>query len=176
MTRMTGAMIENGTRRIAANSGTQVSTTIRPAMLPRYMEAISPQTNSFCSMNSIGPGCRPQISRPPSNTAAVGEPGMPSASIGSRAAVPAACAAVSGAITPSSSPVPNLAPSLDIFLARPYDMNEAGVAPPGVMPIQMPTSALRIDVIQYLGNCFQVSNTTLALILALLPEKARPSS
>jgi hypothetical protein len=55
-------------------------------------------------------------------------------------------------------------------------MNEAGVAPPGVMPIQMPTSALRIEVIQYLGNCFQVSNTTLALILALLPENASPSS
>ena len=44
------------------------------------------------------------------------------------------------------------------------------------MPIQMPISELRMEVIQYLGSCFQVSNTTLALILALLPEKARPSS
>jgi hypothetical protein len=44
---------------------------------------------------------------------------MPSASIGSSALVPAACAAVSGATTPSSSPVPNLAPLRDIFLARP---------------------------------------------------------
>ena len=55
-------------------------------------------------------------------------------------------------------------------------MNEAGVAPPGVMPIHMPTTELRSDVIQYLGSCFQVSNTTFGLILALLPEKARPSS
>ena len=55
-------------------------------------------------------------------------------------------------------------------------MNDAGVAPPGVMPIQMPTSALRMEVIQYCGSFFHVSNTTLALILALLPEKARPSS
>ena len=112
-------MIENGTRRMAANSGTQVSTTIRPAMLPRYMEAIRPHTNSFCSTNSIGPGCRPQISRPPSSTAAVGEPGMPSVSIGSSALVPAACAAVSGATTPSISPLPKLSPLLEKRLARP---------------------------------------------------------
>ena len=43
--------------------------------------------------------------------AAVGEPGMPSASIGRSAEVPAACAAVSGATTPSTLPVPNLSPS-----------------------------------------------------------------
>ena len=88
-------------------------------MLPRYMLAIRPQTKSFCSTNSSGPGCRPQISRPPSRTAAVGEPGMPRASIGSKALVPAAWAAVSGAITPSISPVPNFGPFLDIFFARP---------------------------------------------------------
>jgi hypothetical protein len=75
-------------------------------MLPRYMLAMRPQTKSFCSTNSIGPGCRPQMSRPPSSTAAVGEPGMPSVSIGSSALVPAAWAAVSGAITPSMSPLP----------------------------------------------------------------------
>ena len=48
---------------------------MRPARLPRYMLAIRPQTKSFCSTNSSGPGCRPQIRRPPSSTAAVGEPG-----------------------------------------------------------------------------------------------------
>jgi len=119
MTMITGAMIENGMRRIDANSGTVVSTTINPTRLPRYMLAISPQTKSFCSTKSSGPGCRPQISSPPSSTAAVGEPGIPSASIGSSAAVPAAWAAVSGATTPSSSPVPNFEPVRDIFLARP---------------------------------------------------------
>jgi hypothetical protein len=31
-------------------------------------------------------------------------------------------------------------------------MNEAGVAPPGVMPIQQPTSALRSEVIQNFGS------------------------
>ena len=119
ITTMTGAMIENGMRRIAANNGTVVSTTISPARLPRYMLAIRPQTKSGCSTNSSGPGCRPQISRPPSSTAAVGEPGMPSVSIGSSALVPAAWAAVSGATTPSSSPVPNLSPFRDMRLATP---------------------------------------------------------
>jgi len=59
-------------------------------MLPRYIEAIRPQTKSFCSMNSVGPGLRPQIMRPPIMTAAVADPGMPSASMGSSALVPAA--------------------------------------------------------------------------------------
>ena len=112
-------MMLNGTRRIAANSGTQVSTMMRPTTLPRYIEAIRPQTKSFCSTNSSGPGCRPQISRPPSSTAAVGEPGTPSDSIGSSAEVPAACAAVSGATTPSISPLPNLWPFLETRLAMP---------------------------------------------------------
>src|SRR5437773_5775873 len=75
ITMMIGAMTEKGILNIAANKGTQVSTTINPAMLPRYMLAMRPQTKSFCSTNSSGPGCRPQISKPPSSTAAVGEPG-----------------------------------------------------------------------------------------------------
>ena len=41
-------------------------------------------------------------------------------------------------------------------------MNDAGVAPPGVMPIQQPISVLRIDVTQYLGSFFQVSQHDLA--------------
>ena len=45
-------------------------------------------------------------------------------------------------------------------------MNEAGVAPPGVMPIQQPISVLRIDVIQYLGSFFQVSMTMRVLMRA----------
>src|SRR5659263_144693 len=55
-------------------------------------------------------------------------------------------------------------------------MKEAAVAPPGVMPIQHPMIALRMSVNQYWGNFFQVSQTTLALILACLPSNASPSS
>jgi hypothetical protein len=54
-------------------------------------------------------------------------------------------------------------------------MNEAGVAPPGVMPIQQPISVLRIEVIQYFGSFFQVSITMRVLMRALLPWNFRPS-
>ncbi len=87
-------------------------------MLPRYIEAIRPQTKSLCSTNNNGPGLRPHTIRPPSRIAAVPEPGMPSASIGSSAAVPEACAAVSGANTPSMRPLPKLSGSLENRLAR----------------------------------------------------------
>src|SRR5690606_32714815 len=100
-TMMMGATMANGMRNMAANSGTVLSTMISPTKLPRYMLAMSPQTNSFCSTNSRGPGCRPHIINPPNSTAAVAEPGMPSASMGNRADVPDAWAAVSGAMTPS---------------------------------------------------------------------------
>ena len=38
-------------------------------------------------------------------------------------------------------------------------MNDAGVAPPGVMPIQQPMMQLRIDVAQYVSSFFQVVST-----------------
>src|SRR5688572_14023934 len=55
-------------------------------------------------------------------------------------------------------------------------MNEAGVAPPGVMPIQQPMIQLRIDVTQYLSRLFQVCSTTLKRMTAWLPENFRPDS
>ena len=60
-------------------------------------------------MNSIGPGFSPQIMSPPSMTAAVAEPGIPSESMGSSALVPAEWSAVSGEMIPSGSPFPKLA-------------------------------------------------------------------
>ncbi|MNJ71518.1 hypothetical protein D3C77_680700 [compost metagenome] len=108
-----------GMRRIAANKGTVLSTSIKPTKLPKYILAIKPHTNSFCSTNNNGPGCSPQIINPPSNTAAVADPGMPSANIGNNAEVPDAWAAVSGAITPSISPVPNLCPFRENRCASP---------------------------------------------------------
>ena len=38
-------------------------------------------------------------------------------------------------------------------------MNEAGVAPPGTMPMKQPTAELRSDVSQYRGSSRQVSIT-----------------
>ena len=49
-------MMENGIRKMAANHGTVKSTTIKPAILPKYMLAIKPHTKSFCSTNKSGPG------------------------------------------------------------------------------------------------------------------------
>jgi hypothetical protein len=103
---MTGVRIGNGIRKIAAKSGTKASTIATPITLPVYMLAMRPHTNSGRSLNSIGPGWSPQMMRPPSMTAAVGLPGMPRVIMGSSDAPPAACAAVSGATTPSISPLP----------------------------------------------------------------------
>src|ERR1041385_6723387 len=79
---MSGVRIGNGTFRIAANRGTNARTIATPMTLPGYMLAISPQTKSGLSLNSMGPGWSPQMMRPPSITAAVGLPGMPSVIIG----------------------------------------------------------------------------------------------
>ncbi len=76
------------------------------------------------------------------------DPGMPNASIGSSAEVPDACAAVSGAKTPSMRPLPKLAGSFEKRLAKLYPMNEAAIAPPGVMPSQHPIADERSSVTQ----------------------------
>ena len=55
-------------------------------------------------------------------------------------------------------------------------MNEAGVAPPGVTPSQMPTKVPRMMVTQNCGSFFQVCHTTNGLILALRPSNCRPFS
>ena len=74
--------------------------------LAAYRLAIRPQTNSLCSVKRSGPGSRPQMTMPPSSIAVVGEPGMPSVSIGSMEPVDAALFAASGATTPSMFPLP----------------------------------------------------------------------
>src|SRR5512146_845920 len=55
-------------------------------------------------------------------------------------------------------------------------MNEAGVAPPGTMPMKQPMVAARSEVAQYRGSSVQVSSTTLRLILAEAPLNSSPSS
>jgi hypothetical protein len=55
-------------------------------------------------------------------------------------------------------------------------MKEAGVAPPGVMPIQQPIRHERSEVTQYWGNFAQVCNTIFGFIFPLASLNARPSS
>lgn len=88
-TTIIGPMIENGMRKMAAKNGTVAKTRMTAITLPRYMLAIVLQTKSGRSMNNIGPGVSPQIISPPIITAAVADPGTPSASIGRMAQVPA---------------------------------------------------------------------------------------
>src|SRR4029450_8098344 len=133
---------------IEAKIGTVVSTSIRPTTLPRYIEAIRPQTKSLCSTNNSGPGLRPHTISPPSRIAAVPEPGIPSASIGSSADVPEACAAVSGANTPSIRPLPKLDGPSEKPFAGLYPMTDAAIAPPGVTPSQQPMADERSSVTQ----------------------------
>ena len=135
-------------------------------MLPRYIEAIRPQTKSAFSTKSSGPGCRPQIRRPPSSTAAVGEPGTPSVSIGSSAEVPAACAAVSG-----RDHALDLAGAELLAVARhalghavAHERGRRRPARDDAHRGSRPTE-LRSDVFQYFGSSFQVSSTTRTLSL-----------
>src|SRR3979409_1821783 len=151
-TMIIGAIAANGIRRIAAKIGTVESTITRPTTLPRYIDAMRPHTKSLCSTNRRGPGLRPHTINPPSRIAAVPEPGIPRANIGSSAAVPDACAAVSGAKTPSMRPLPNDSLSLENRLARLYPMNDAAIAPPGVIPSHAPITDERNNVAQYRAN------------------------
>src|SRR5687768_12528545 len=55
-------------------------------------------------------------------------------------------------------------------------MNDAGVAPPGTIPMKQPTADERSEVNQYFGSSRQVSSTTFMLSFADAPLNARPSS
>src|SRR5262249_42488113 len=147
-TTIIGAIAEKGTRRTEAKTGTVVSTKTSPTTLPRYIEAISPHTKSLCSTNSSGPGLSPQTIRPPSRIAAVPEPGIPNASIGSSAEVPDACAAVSGANTPSMRHSQKLSSSLETPSARLSPIKGGTTPPPGVTPSQQPMTEERSNVTQ----------------------------
>src|SRR5512139_2567856 len=74
---MSGPVMVNGARRIAAKSGTVVSAMITQTTFETYMEAIRPQTKSGRSVKRAGPGVSPQIMRPARGTAAVAELGRP---------------------------------------------------------------------------------------------------
>src|SRR4051795_5866417 len=55
-------------------------------------------------------------------------------------------------------------------------MNDAAIAPPGVMPSQQPMKEERTSVTQYFGRSRQTASTTRRLIAAAWPRSARRSS
>ena len=98
-------------------------------------------------MNSIGPGTRPHMTIPPKSRAVVGDPGMPSVSIGKSDPVDAALFAVSGDATPSMFPLPKVSGFLDMSLDNPYDISAAGVAPAaGNIPTKKPRNEPKLNV------------------------------
>jgi len=72
------------------------------------MLAIRPHTKSGFLDEQQRPGLQPPDQEAPEQHRRGGEPGTPSVIIGRSAAVPAACAAVSGATTPSTLPLPKI--------------------------------------------------------------------
>src|SRR5688572_6455825 len=113
------------------------------------MLPMSPQTKSLCSVNSNGPGWSPQMNSPAMITAAVGDPGTPSAIIGRSEPTPAAFADACGATMPIGSPRPKFSLFFEYWRATPYERNDAGVAPvPGSTPIQKPMTVFTISIRQ----------------------------
>ena len=106
ITMITGAITANGMCRMAAHQGTVVSTTIRPTTLPRYIEAIRPQTKILL----LDEQHRPRLQapdQPAQQHRGVRQNRECRASASAAAPSTAACAAVSGATTPSIAALPN---------------------------------------------------------------------
>src|SRR6185436_16279160 len=55
-------------------------------------------------------------------------------------------------------------------------MNDAAIAPPGVMPSQQPMNEERNSVTQYFGRSFQTDSTTRSEMVAAWPRSANRSS
>ena len=141
---ISGMRMPYGTRSARTKSGMQAVLRMSSMTFAMYCEAIRPQTNSGFFSKSIGPGRKPHIIRPPSMIAVVAEPGMPSVSIGTIAAVAAALFADSGAATPSIAPLPNCSGCADTFFSTVYERNDATVGPaPGSMPTRKPSTVPR---------------------------------
>ena len=104
--KMIGARIVNGIFNTQMKAGMKAMLINSANRLAAYRLAIKPQTKSGWSVNTIGPGSRPQITMPPKRIAVVGEPGIPRVIIGSMAPVEAALLADSGATTPLTLPFP----------------------------------------------------------------------
>src|SRR5215471_8231844 len=107
--------------------------------LPTYMEAMNPQKSLGEFWMSSGPGVTPWIIMAASRSAAIGTPGTPRASMGTKAPEVAALFADSGPATPATAPRPNSSGCLDTLRSMAYETNvEITCADPGMMPIRNP--------------------------------------
>ena len=99
---ITGATIENGTRRIAGEQRHRRQHDDQPGDVAQIHASRSgPRRNHAARRTAAAPVAGPKSTGRRAAPPRCGEPGMPRVIIGSSALVPAACAAVSGATTPS---------------------------------------------------------------------------
>jgi len=106
---------------------------------PTYIDAISPQKTSGCSVINRGPGSIPCIRNAPNNKAMTTLGGIPRVRRGINAELAAALLADSGAATPSIAPFPNFSGCLDNRFSKVYESIEDITTPaPGIMPRTKP--------------------------------------
>ena len=140
----------SGYRTLAGTESTRTRTLAigmlmnRSMKLPMNIDAIMPQATSGCFVKRSGPGWRPSISRAPSMTAVVPDPGMPRVIIGMRAPTLEALLAASGAARPSIAPLPNSSGCLEKLFSLLYAISAAIVPPaPGKAPMKNPSGVAR---------------------------------
>src|SRR5262245_30871920 len=143
-TRISGYRIGYGTRSRFTKRPTSGRFKINRMTLPTYIEAMNPQKSfGFCWIRN-GPGDTPWTIMAASSSAAMGTPGTPSASMGTKAPDVAALFADSGPATPATAPRPNSSGRFDTLRSMAYDTNvEITCADPGMMPIKKPITVPR---------------------------------
>ena len=77
----------------------------------------SVKTMSRCSLSICGPGAIPMLMNAISSSAMLSPPGMPKASVGRRPPPSLAPTVASGAITPSTLPVPKVSGCFEVCMA-----------------------------------------------------------
>ena len=83
--------------------------------LPTYIEAMKPQKSFGSWLIRSGPGVTPWTIMAARSSAAMGTPGTPSASMGTKAPEVAALFADSGPATPATAPRPNSSGCFEIL-------------------------------------------------------------
>ena len=142
-------------------------------MFARYRDAIRPQQKSGSFSNRSGPGASPHIISPPSRTAPVPDPGIPSARSGANAPAAAALFAASEAAIPSIAPVPRGSSLLNFFCTA-YPIKEPVVAPaPGSTPMKVPMNPeRRAGGRSLLKSCFVSMEPRIESFISFFAESA----
>ena len=113
---------------------------MRSIQFPKYILDMSPQKRSGFSRSRRGPGVIPYTIRAPRSMAMMTFVGTPRLNMGMKPAWDADLLHVSGAATPSMTPVPNFSGCLESLLSSPYDKKVAERPIPGRIPTKKPSN------------------------------------